>query len=48
MLAVGPFDYYVNVNSNIIQSVIGEVSNVYTFLNVSSDFTELILTIQTL
>ena len=37
--AVGPFDYYLtDINSNIIQSVIGEVSNVYTFLNISSGF----------
>ena len=39
MLLVGPFDYYLtDINSNIIQSVIGEVSNVYTFVNVSSGF----------
>ena len=37
--AVGPFDFYLtDINSNIVQSVIGEVSNVYTFVNVSSGF----------
>jgi len=37
--AVGPFDFYLtDINSNIIQSVMGEVSNVYTFSNVNSGF----------
>ena len=47
---VGPFDYYLtDINSNIIQSVIGEVSNVFTFFQMFLlDFTELILTIQLL